>query len=94
LGHAPGAHGEEAAQKRAGFVKAYGCAGVHSALYQTTAGYDAQGWIERLNTNSDHRALPEKRRLALFGAIEDAINAFGGRYTVTNTSILCLGRKP
>jgi SAM-dependent methyltransferase len=87
-------YGDGDARKRADLVKAYGFADVHSKLYQTATEYDAKGYIGRLHTYSDHRALPDAQKASLFSEIEAAIDAHSGRFTILNTMDLCLAKKP
>ncbi len=51
--------------------------------------YTASEWCDQLPTHSDHRVLPPDRRAALLDAVGAAIDANGGRLTVTYTT-LCI----
>jgi SAM-dependent methyltransferase len=50
--------------------------------------YTAEHWLSQLRTHSDHAALPADARDSLFGDIEDAIDRFGGSFTMRYTTVL------
>ena len=50
-------------------------------------------YLSVLDTMSDHRALPESNRIALYAGIKDAINRHGGFYTRGYDFQLYMGRK-
>jgi hypothetical protein len=50
--------------------------------------YTAEHWLSQLRTHSDHAALPAYARDRLFGDIEDAIDRFGGSFTMRYTTAL------
>jgi SAM-dependent methyltransferase len=50
--------------------------------------YSTEHWGSQLRTHSDHAALPAHERASLYADIEDAINRFGGSFTMSYTTIL------
>lgn len=51
-------------------------------------GYDTTGWIERLETRSEYRTLPAKRRERLLEALAEAIDAIGGSFVMEHRTVL------
>lgn len=45
-------------------------------------------WVNQLRTHTDHAALPERTREALFGEIGYSIDRFGGSFTMSYTTVL------
>ncbi len=62
--------------------------------YPWMAEYDADTWIELLQTHSDHRALPDDRRQQLLAAVHDAIERNGGVHRFRTVTEMILARKP
>lgn len=54
----------------------------------------AKEYIELLGTYSDHIAIEENVRMEFFAKIEEAINQYGGSFTLYDTIDLQLARKP
>jgi SAM-dependent methyltransferase len=48
--------------------------------YRWSQRYSASGWVDLLQTQSDHRMLPEETRETLLQAVADAIQTHGGVY--------------
>lgn len=82
---------------RSGFgfadMRAYGFTDVTMRLYDATLTYTPDGYAEHLDTLSDHRALPEGDREALYAAVRDVIAANGGRHDIHCIFQLYMGRK-
>lgn len=55
--------------------------------------YTTASWSEHLLTHSDHRALPEPVRRALFDEVEHQVEAVGGRFTLGYEARAVLGRR-
>lgn len=51
-------------------------------------GYTSGEWLSQLRTHTDHGALPPGDRDRLFGEIGNAIDRFGGDFTMSCTTIL------
>jgi hypothetical protein len=62
------------------------------SLYRWSVAYSVEGWLDLLNTHSDHRLLPEARRLALLGAVAEALNGRGGAFEMGYETQLYLTR--
>lgn len=75
-------------------LERYGFAEITMKLYKSTRMYDADEYLELLNTYSDHRALPDDNRTALYSEIKEAILRHGGRCRLDNIFQLYMGRKP
>lgn len=58
-----------------------------------TVDYGAGAYARLMETQSDHRRLPEARRRALLTAIAEVIAAAGGRYRVGWEALLYLARR-
>ncbi|HLW95454.1 MAG TPA: class I SAM-dependent methyltransferase [Solirubrobacteraceae bacterium] len=50
--------------------------------------YDTTGWVERLETRSEYRTLPAKRRDRLLEAAGEAIEAIGGSFVMEHRTVL------
>lgn len=87
-------YGEEQAAKRAQIAEKYGFADIRYALFHRTRTFSAREYIELLGTYSDHIAMEEKIRTEFFAKIEEAINRYGGIFTIYDTIDLQLARKP
>lgn len=74
-------------------MKNYGFTDVSLKLYDFTSTFDANEYIDFLNTMSDHRSLPEENRAALHAGIKDAILKHGGVQKEYNVFQLYMGRK-
>ncbi len=62
--------------------------------YPFTISYDAESYLQLLNTYSDHKALETQQRIRLFNGIADLINTkFNGSITKGYLTLLYLARK-
>ena len=68
-------------------VGAFGPQSVRKDVWEQV--YSTAEWVDQLPTHSDHRLLPPERLRALVDAVGEAIDANGGRLTVTYTT-LCI----
>jgi SAM-dependent methyltransferase len=50
--------------------------------------YTKEQWLSQLRTHTDHAALPPDDRERLFGEIGNAIDRFGGHFTMSCTTVL------
>lgn len=55
--------------------------------------FDADTYVDRLRTQSDHRLLPPEELERLLDAVRDVIVAHGEEVTVPHTTLLVLGRR-
>jgi SAM-dependent methyltransferase len=55
--------------------------------------YTRDEWIDLLGTHSDHRILPEERRMRLHAAVGDVIDHHGGRVEVAYDTVVYLSRR-
>jgi len=58
------------------------------------ARFTADGFVERLATQSDHRLVPEDTREELFAAARELVAAHGGEIVIPHATVLTLGRVP
>ena len=87
-------YSEEQAVKRAQIAEKYGFTDIRYALFHRTRTFSAREYIELLGTYSDHIAMEEKIRTEFFAKIVEAINRYGGTFTIYDTIDLQLSRKP
>ena len=72
----------------------YGFVDIKHALFYRTRLFTAKEYTELLGTYSDHIAIEEKLRKEFFSKIEEAIEQYGGLFTLYDTMDLQLARKP
>jgi len=60
--------------------------------YRWSVAYSVEGWLDLLNTHSDHRLLPEARRSALLDRVAEALNGRGGAFEMAYEARLFLAR--
>ena len=60
--------------------------------YRWSVAYSVEGWLDLLNTHSDHRLLPEARRSALLDRVAEALNGRGGAFEMAYETQLYLAR--
>jgi SAM-dependent methyltransferase len=60
--------------------------------YRWTVAYSVEGWLDLLNTHSDHRLLPEARRLVLLDGVAEVLNRRGGAFEMAYETQLYLAR--
>lgn len=75
-------------------LREYGFDDISMNFYDMTLHYDADKYISHLDTLSDHRALPESNRKALYAGIRDIIIEHGDNHKVECIFQLYMGRKP
>jgi SAM-dependent methyltransferase len=64
---------------------------VHEHPWEQT--FDADAYVDRLRTQSDHRLLASEELDSLLDAVRDVIVAHGGEVTVPHSTLLVLGRR-
>ena len=74
-------------------LEQYGFVDVSMKLYETTRTYGADEYIALMDTMSDHRAMPEDKRAALYAGIKDVIIKHGGQIKMDYIFQLYMGRK-
>ena len=75
-------------------LEQYGFKDITMKLYDAARTYSADEYIALLKTYSDHRALPDDNRAALYSGIKEAIIKHGGYHKVNFIFQLYMGRKP
>jgi len=63
-------------------------------FYEASRTYTADEYIILLDTNSDHRSLPDANRDGLYAGVREAILQYGDMYTFESLYQLYMGRKP
>jgi ubiquinone/menaquinone biosynthesis C-methylase UbiE len=71
----------------------YGFKEVTMKLYKSSRMYSADEYIALIDTYSDHRALPNDDRAALYTGIKEAISRRGGQHKLNFIFQLYMGRK-
>lgn len=75
-------------------LKEYGFVDIFSKLYYGKRTFNAKDYVSLISTYSDHRAMPEDIRIPFLNEIAEAIERSGGEFTLSDTIILGMGRKP
>jgi len=74
-------------------LEQYGFNDITMKLYNGSRIYGADEYISLMDTMSDHRAMPENDREALYTGIKDAISNHGGQLEMKYIFQLYMGRK-
>jgi SAM-dependent methyltransferase len=74
-------------------LEQYGFLDITMKLYEAARAYSADEYIALLETYSDHRALPNGNRAALYAGIKKAIMKHGGQQKLNFIFQLYMGRK-
>lgn len=88
---------QAAEKKRLDRLKAFeqhGFIDVNAQLYYGTRTLGAEDYAALISTYSDHRAIPEEIRIPFLKEIADTIDRCGGKFALSDTMLLCMGRKP
>jgi hypothetical protein len=92
--HAPGLGVRSDKARLEDLIDASGCFGtVFAARYRWHAEYGADDYVGLMETQSDHRLLPDTERAALLDAIHAAIRACGGSIRIDYETRLHLARR-
>ena len=74
-------------------LEQYGFKDIAMKLYNRSRVYNVDEYISLLETYSDHRALPDDNRSALYSGVREAINRHGGLQRLNFVFQLYMGRK-
>ena len=74
-------------------LERFGFTDITMKLYDGSRVYEADEYLSLMDTMSDHRAMPEKDRAALYAGIKDAILRHGGQLELKFIFQLYMGRK-
>ncbi len=58
-----------------------------------TRRYDTNGWLDFLQTHSDHQTLPPARRRRLLDAVAQALEELGGSFEMPYAAMLVSARR-
>ena len=72
----------------------YGFVGVNTKFYYGTRTFSAKDYATLISTYSDHKAMPDNIRIPFLEEIANIIDYCGGKFTLSDTIILGMGRKP
>lgn len=89
----PGSGGATRAALHEQFPEAPEFGPVTDRSFPWTATYDAEGYVELMATQSDHRLLPPETLADLHTGIAAAIDAHGGRIEIPYLARLLMGRR-
>lgn len=71
----------------------YGFVDINDKVYYGTRTFNAKDYTTLISTYSDHKAMPEESRIPFLKEIADTIEHCGGKFTLSDTMLLCMGRK-
>ncbi|MDR2572041.1 MAG: class I SAM-dependent methyltransferase [Oscillospiraceae bacterium] len=74
-------------------LEQFGFTDITMKLYNSSRVYEANEYIALMDTMSDHRAMPDKDRAALYAGISEAILEHGGQLEMKFIFQLYMGRK-
>ncbi|NLZ72670.1 MAG: class I SAM-dependent methyltransferase [Bacteroidales bacterium] len=74
-------------------LEQYGFKDVTMKLYNVSHSYEAEDYMALIDTFSDHRALPDDNRVALYSGIKESILKHGGQQKMNIIFQLYMGRK-
>lgn len=75
-------------------LKQYALIDVNDELYYGSRTFNAKDYASLISTFSDHKAMPDEYRIPFLKDITDTIDRCGGKFTLSDTMFLCMGRKP
>jgi len=75
-------------------LEQYGFKDIMMKLYEVERTYSADDYIALLDTYSDHRALPDENRAALYTGVKEVIARHGGQQKLNFIFQLYMGKKP
>ena len=84
---------QEKLLNRSNALKQYGFVDVIGKLYYGSRTFHAEEYTTLISTYSDHKAMPDHDRIPFLNEIAEVINANGGKFTLSDTMIMCIGRK-
>lgn len=78
---------------RVDVLKQYAFTDVDDKTYCGSRTFKAKDYATLISTFSDHKVIPSKIRTVFLDEIVETINKYGGEFTLSDTMILCMGRK-
>lgn len=75
-------------------LRHFGFVDVTDKFYYGTRTFNAKDYTTLISTYSDHKAMPEEIRIPFLKEIADIIDRCGGKFTISDTMLLCMGIKP
>ena len=75
-------------------LKQYAFVDVKDELYYGSRTFNAKDYVTLISTFSDHKAMPRESRIPFLKEIADTIDCCGGKFILSDTMFLCMGRKP
>lgn len=75
-------------------LKKYGFVDVNTKFYYGTRTFNSKDYTTLISTFSNHKAMPEDSRMPFLKEIANTIDCNGGEFTLSDTIILVMGRKP
>ena len=88
-----GASGARAAAALAGITDSGRFGPAETRTFPWSETYDTAGWLEHLNTYSDHQLLAPSRRERLLMAVGEAIDRLGGSFEMRYETVLVSARR-
>lgn len=85
---------EKQRRGRRALFEQHGFCDVTDALYEGRRTLSGTQYAELLGTYSDHKAIPDADRIPFLQEITDTIDRHGGAFTLADSMLLCMGRKP
>ena len=85
---------EKKRMERFNALRQYAFVDVNDELYCGSRTFNAKDYTTLISTFSDHKAMPDESRIPFLKEIADTIDRCGGKYTLSDTMFLCMGRKP
>lgn len=74
-------------------LKNYSFTDIYDETYYGSRTFKAEDYAKLISTYSDHKSIPSKTRTIFLEEIVETINKCGGEFTLSDTIILCMGRK-
>ncbi len=75
-------------------LEQYGFVDIDTKSYYGTRTFNAKDYTTLISTYSDHKAMPDDIRIPFLKEIANTIERCGGKFTLSDTIILGMGRKP
>lgn len=85
---------EEKRLARFNALRQYGFVDITDKFYYGTRTFNSKDYTTLISTYSDHKAMPEESRIPFLKEIEYTIDRNGGKFILSDTMFLCMGRKP
>lgn len=85
---------EEKRQSRRALFLQYGFCDITDTLYEGKRTLSGTDYIALLSTYSDHKSIPDEDRIPFLQEIKETIERHGDTFTLSDSMLLCMGRKP